>query len=57
MLQREKLVSSKNILGGMSPREFYRKLNAFLQIITPEELETLVVIKDVYKILNKTEFH
>ncbi len=47
MIQREKLVSTANILGDLRPKNFFRKLNSFLEIITPEEVETLMVIKNV----------
>ena len=47
MLQREKIVSSGQILGDLRPKLFFRKLNAFLESITPEEVETLVIIKNV----------
>jgi hypothetical protein len=47
MVQREKIVSSGQILGDFRPKLFLRKLNAFLETITPEEVETLVIIKNV----------
>ena len=47
MVQREKIVSSGQILGEFRPKMFLRKLNAFLETITPEEVETLIVIKNV----------
>ncbi len=47
-LQREKVVSATNVLGDIRPSNLYRKLDAFLQIITPEEVETLNIIKNVY---------
>ena len=47
MIQREKLISSAHVLGDWRPRYLLRDLNRFLEIITPEEKETLIMIKNV----------
>ena len=46
-IQREKLISSQKILGDFRPKTFLRNLNSFLHLLTPEELEVLIVIKNV----------
>jgi hypothetical protein len=46
-MQREKLISTQGILGGLHPRKIYRDLKAYLQSLTPEELETLAIVKNV----------
>lgn len=46
-VQREKLISSTQLLGDLRPKHFFRNLNLFLEKLTPEEMETLILIKDV----------
>lgn len=47
MIQREKLLSSGKILGDLRPKYLKRNMDRFLETITPEELETLILIKNV----------
>jgi len=53
MLHREKLISSSKVFNDIRPKYFIRSIKGFFETCTPEEIEALITVKNVYNYIIK----